>query len=385
MGAGRRLGLSRPGMLGGAVRAARVAGLAALLWATVSEHHSDGSPRVPVPLLAATSLAWLGWLVCLRVKASARLTGSVLAVLAGVGGAVGGLAPVGIAFPAVAVIAAATVVGWRATLGIAVLGGAALTATVLLAGSPRAIIVEGLLAIAAAVLGGITRRQHQDRAVQAELLLAERLRADTEQARAAALAERNRIGREVHDVLAHSLGALSVQLEAADALLETDADTDNDTGRAREYVRQARRRAVEALAETRTAVHALRAEPVPLSEQLSGLVSADGATRTVTGAEPRLEPGVQLALYRAAQEAISNARKHAPGAAVTMRVEYRSCGTVLLVHNGPCPDGSTPGALARSGAGAGLRGMRERVELAGGQLSAGANGGGWSVRAEVPR
>ena len=74
----------------------------------------------------------------------------------------------------------------------------------------------------AALLGGASRRQYRDRAAQAEALLAERMRADAERDRATALAERNRIGREIHDVLAHSLGALSVQLEAADALLETE-------------------------------------------------------------------------------------------------------------------------------------------------------------------
>ena len=261
MGPAQRLRLLRSGGMGGAVRVARVAGLAALMWATASEHHSDGSPRVPIAVLVVTALAWLAWLAATLAGAPPRVTWLALAVLAGAGGAVGGLAPIGIAFPAVAVIAAATLVGAVPAAAIAVIAAASLTITVLVAGSPHAIIVEGLLAIAAALLGGASRRQYQDRAAQAEQLLAERIRADAERDRAAALAERNRIGREVHDVLAHSLGALSVQLDAADALL----DTGGNQAKARELVQRARRLAVDGLTETRKAVHALRDEPVALS------------------------------------------------------------------------------------------------------------------------
>jgi signal transduction histidine kinase len=372
-----RLRLGRPGAMGRAVSIARVVGLVALIWASASQH-GDGTPRVPAALLGLTALAWAGWLVCLRVTAPVRTTWLTLAVLAAAGAAVGGLAPVGITFPAVAVIATATLTGMRPTLVVAVLGAVSLTSTVLIAGTPRSIIVEGLLAIAAAMLGGASRRQYQDRAAQAEELLAERVRADTEQARAAALAERNRIGREMHDVLAHSLGALSVQLEVADALLETDA------GNAREHVQRARRLAVDGLTEARKAVQALRDEPVALSEQLTALAAADGAALTVTGPERRLAPDVQLALYRAAQEAVSNARKHAPGAAVTLQLDYQSAATVLLVRNGPCPDGRPPSPLGLTGGGFGLSGMRERVELVGGELSAAAQDAGWTVRAAVP-
>jgi signal transduction histidine kinase len=365
--------------MGRAVRVAQVVGLIALLWATAGQH-SQGAPRVPAPLLVLTALGWAGWLVCLRVAAPVRATWLTLAVLATAGAAVGGLAPVGIAFPAVAVIATATLAGAVPTLAVAALATVSMTATVLIAGTPRSIIVEGLLAIAAAVLGGANRRQYQDRAAQAEQLLAERVRAETEQARAAALAERNRIGRDVHDVLAHSLGALSVQLEVADALLEPDAGT----AAAREHVQRARRLAVDGLAEARKAVRALRDEPVALSEQLTALAAADGAALTVIGPERRLSDDVRLALYRVAQEAMSNARKHAPGSAVTLRLDYQSAATVLLVHNGPCPDGRPPSPLGLTGGGFGLPGMRERIELLGGEVSAAAQDSGWTVRAAVP-
>lgn len=375
-----RLRSDRFGSTGGAVSVARVAGLVALLWATASEHRSDGSPRVPIALLVVTCVAWLAWLACERLGAAAAVIVAVLAVLAAAGAAVGGLAPVGLAFPAIAVIAAATRLGGAAPLLVALTGAVSLTITVMSASTPHAILVEGLLAIAAAILGGATRHQYQSRAAQAEHLLAERLRADAEHDRAAALAERNRVAREVHDVLAHSLGALSVQLDAADALLESHADP----ATVRDYVQQARRLAVNGLAETRAAVHALREEPVRLGDRIAALATSDGATLTVTGAERRLAPDAELALYRAAQEALSNARKHAPGARVTVHLDYGSETTMLVVANGVCPDPRAVTPLAATGGGFGLRGMRERIELLGGEVSAAAQDSGWTVRATVP-
>jgi signal transduction histidine kinase len=184
----------------------------------------------------------------------------------------------------------------------------------------------------------------------------------------------------VHDVLAHSLGALSVQLDAADALLESQADPSG----ARQYVQHARRFAVEGLAETRTAVQALRDEPIQLAEQLTALASTSAATLRVTGAQRRLPSNVELALYRAAQEALSNAGKHAPGASVTVHLDYGARSTALLVENGPCPEGRAASPLRDTGGGFGLRGMRERIELVGGEVSAAAHGSGWAVRATVP-
>jgi signal transduction histidine kinase len=129
----------------------------------------------------------------------------------------------------------------------------------------------------------------------------------------------------------------------------------------------------------------LRDEPLALGAQLAALASADGAALTVTGDERRLAPDAELALYRAAQEALSNARKHAPGAPVTLRLEFAPSATVLTVENGECPDGhGAPSPLGGTGGGYGLRGMRERIELLGGELSTAAAGGGWTVRAAVP-
>lgn len=375
-----RLRRSRPDAVGGAVRVVRLVGLAVLVWVVASEHHADGSPRVPAALLAVTAAGWVAWLVCSRLHRPQHETWLALAVVAGVGGVVGGLAPVGITFPAVSVIATSSLLGVRPALAVAAIGTAAVTTTVLVAATPNTIIAEGVLAIAAAVLGGASRRQYQDRVDQAEQLLAERGRADAEQARAAALAERNRIGREIHDVLAHALGALSVQLEAADALLETRGDLT----KARQSVQQARQLAVEGLLETRKAVHALHDEPIALCAQLATLASATGAALTITGTERRLDADVELAIYRAAQEALSNVRKHAPGAPVMLCLDYGPTATVLLVENGAPQDGGVRSPLTATGGGFGLRGMRERIELLGGEVSASAKDAGWTVRARVP-
>jgi signal transduction histidine kinase len=341
---------------------------------------SDGSRTVPTPLLVATAMAWACWLISWHRAASSRLTLLCLAALAGTGGAVAGFAPVGIAFPAIAVLAASMAFDTAPALGVAGVGAVAVIFSVLVLSTPRSIIAEGLLAIVAAVLGGASRRQYRDRAAQAEALLTERMRADTERDRAATLAERNRIGREIHDVLAHSLGALSVQLEAADALLESG----RDVGAVRPHLQQARRFAVEGLSETRAAVHALRDEPVALTEQLTALADADGADITVSGNARALPAEAGLALYRAAQEAMSNARKHAPGAALSLCLTYQAAATVLVITNGPARAGIASADLATSGSGFGLRGMRERIELLGGEVRAEPHERSFAVRVTVP-
>ena len=279
MGPVSRLRAARRSGLAGGIAALRVIGLVALVWVVAREHLSDGSRPVPVPWLVTTAAAWVCWLISWRRAPASRLTLACLAVLAGAGGVVAAFAPVGIAFPAIAVLAASMAFDTMPAVGVAAVGAVALIVSVLLLGTPGSIIAEGLLAMVAALLGGASRRQYRDRAAQAEALLGERMRADAERDRATALAERNRIGREIHDVLAHSLGALSVQLEAADALL----DDGTDAAAVRPLLQQARRFAVEGLSETRAAVHALRDEPVALTEQLTALAQADGADLTVTG------------------------------------------------------------------------------------------------------
>ena len=236
-------------------------------------------------------------------------------------------------------------------------------------------------------VAGDARRSRRLALRAAQDLLVMTRRANTEQAHAAALAERGRIARDVHDVLAHSLSGLAIQLEAADALLTDGADVE----RAHTMVIRARRLARDGLSEVRRAVAALREDVKPPQETLAAL-AADYAEDTgwpatfeVTGGPvPQLAVETAQTLQRVAQEALTNARKHAPGAAVEVR---------LAVGDGDGhADGRERGAgggcrrrSRHSGGGWGLVGLRERVELVGGSVETGATeGGGFRVAAVVP-
>jgi signal transduction histidine kinase len=233
-----------------------------------------------------------------------------------------------------------------------------------------------LLWTAVLVAFGLNRRQYENQTRHTEELLEQTRLAQSEHARAATLEERGRIARDLHDVLAHSLGALSVQLEVAEALL----DERGDTAGALERVRRSRRLAVQGLAEARNAVAALRADEVPeLPQAVAGLAGQhekDHGTPvrlTVQGNAERPESGVTVALLNAAREALTNAAKHAPGQPVEVELSYGN-GVRLSVRN----KGATRGE------GFGLAGMRERLALVGGTLTAGSDGDDWLVVAEVP-
>lgn len=209
------------------------------------------------------------------------------------------------------------------------------------------------------------------------MLALERDRVEVQQARADLLADGNRLAREVHDVLAHTLGAVATQLEALDAVL---TDTVGDD-RAAQIARRTRRLVVDGLTETRLAVRALRDEPVELIERLTVLAAAHPAELNVTGAVRPLKPAAGLALYRSAQEALTNAAKHAPGAPATLSVDFAADRVTLTAANGP---GASISALAGTGGGFGLQGIDERVRLLGGRCCAGPSGGGWTMLVELP-
>lgn len=186
-------------------------------------------------------------------------------------------------------------------------------------------------------------------------------------------------------MLAHALGGLVVALDAADALLGEGGDPD----KGRSLVVDARRLAVAGLEETRRAIAALRGDPVALPEMLAALAARNGTDQQVAtevrGTSRDLPPASGLALYRTAQEALTNARKHAPGARVDMSLTYAARSAVLRVVNGEPPDGAG-GAhpLTSTGGGYGLSGLQERAELLGGTLRAERDSGGFVVEAEVP-
>ena len=366
-----------------ALTLARLAGLAAILWGTANQllPHPPGRAWAAPALMGLAVVAWLAWMASRRFGAPARVTWACLAVLSVAGGSLAGYSPFAVAFVAIACLGAAIAFEAEPAIAVGAVGFAALVISVLALGAPvpGEVIAEGAFSAVAALMIGASRRQYLARTYQAEQLLAERVRADAERDRAAALAERNRLGREIHDVLAHSLGALSVQLEAAHAVLGTSEDRD----KARRLVEKARRLAVEGLEETRRAVHALRDEPVDLAEQVAALAAREGAGLTVVGRPRALGTDAGLAVYRAAEEALTNARKHAPGAEVSVRLDFTPETTVLVVDNGATTD-VVASELAGTGGGFGLQGMRERVELVGGRVRAEPTRSGWTVEIAVP-
>lgn len=277
----------------------------------------------------------------------------------------------------------------------------------------------------ATALAGANRRQSVIRAEDAELLLAQTQRSHEEQVRAAALGERTRIARDVHDVLAHSLAGLTIQLDAAMLLLER-SDPD---GRPLQHVTRAHGLAREGLREAREAVGALRGDAVPLATGLEHLAAdhrrtGGAATVAVEGDVEVLSPDAAWALLRIAREAVTNVRKHAPshGLAVRLRIADGTAELEVLDRPGGGPgsgdggttgrsevpegdvtptdgveadgpgaaDGAVPdgtgaaGGLAATGGGYGLRGMGERANAIGGTVQAGPDGDGWRVLARVP-
>ncbi|MFF1698428.1 sensor histidine kinase [Streptomyces sp. NPDC058257] len=236
-------------------------------------------------------------------------------------------------------------------------------------------LVTSLIVIGLA-LAGYTLRLDADARGNAQRLLAQERAARTAEAETAALAERARIAREIHDVLAHSLSAQMVHLEAARLLIEGDATRDQVLDR----VVAARSMAREGLAETRQALSALRGEMTPVEDFLHELVASDKAAVSVTGARRALPAEASQTVRRVAQEALTNVRKHAPGATVFVRLAYGEGEVTLDVKD----SGGPPGELAASGAGYGLLGMRERAELLGGSLTAGPGEEGFIVTLKVP-
>jgi signal transduction histidine kinase len=233
--------------------------------------------------------------------------------------------------------------------------------------------------------------------------------ADARRREAAALvgaahqAERTRIARELHDVVAHQLSAIAVQAGAARIAAESaQVPAGNQApagGQAPAAVlATVERLAREALTELNHLLGALRREqaddparrPSPTLGELETLVDAARAAGVpadlaIEGGPRRLSPGVELSCYRIIDEALTNVARHAPGAPTRVVLRYRPGGLDIEVANGPPPGGAQPAAPRPASGGRGVRGMRERAELYGGRLDARpCPGGGFAVTAAIP-
>jgi signal transduction histidine kinase len=225
-----------------------------------------------------------------------------------------------------------------------------------------------------------------------ELLLAQLADAQDEQARAATRAERGRIAAELHDVLAHCLSGAAIQLQGARVL----AARESASAPVREAIERASNLVNDGLVNARAAVGALRGEPLPGVAELDRLVAGFRrdfgmpASLTVQGQPYPLGAETDLLLYRAAQEALTNIARYAPGVPAFVSLHYRSGHICLTVRNqasGPHASGSSipaPPGLATVGGGRGLAGLSDRLVPLGGSLHAGPRADGWQVDVEVP-
>jgi signal transduction histidine kinase len=212
--------------------------------------------------------------------------------------------------------------------------------------------------------------------------------------RAAALAERQRLARDMHDVLAHSLSGLVLQLEGARLLALSNPGDERLAG----TIDRAHQLAKSGLEEARQAIGMLRDDELPGPAKLAVLARAFEADTGIPCAyaaegEPReLGSAARLAVYRVAQEALTNIRKHASPDRVDVRLEYLSGEITLAVQDYAANPSrpSAPSSTALTGhrehldGGYGLAGMRERAELLGGTLAAGPTDGGFLVLLRVP-
>jgi signal transduction histidine kinase len=212
----------------------------------------------------------------------------------------------------------------------------------------------------------------------------------------ALLEERQRIARELHDVVAHHMSVIAIQAEAA------PYKTEDPPPELVESFAEIRASALSGLSELRRVLGVLRSEtaqvaPQPGLDDLPGLIEsarAGGVTVTsgVTGAPRPLPEGVDLSAYRIVQEALSNAMRHAPGSAVQVKLHYGDAALVVEVRNDGLPSNGQAGVAGQSagsgfshGSGHGIIGMRERATMLGGNLQAGPTGKGeFLVTAALP-
>jgi signal transduction histidine kinase len=257
-------------------------------------------------------------------------------------------------------------------------------------GSEEGVLAILLAALApAAALAGIARRAR----IQAQMHIAARQVIADSMAEHTARGERALIARELHDVVAHHISMIAVQAETA--RLATPGMPAAGAQRLQEIGDTARagltemRRLLGVLRED--AQHAdpalgrVERRPQPGLQQLNELLdearqaSGTGLRLIVSGSPAALDPGVELAAYRIVQEGLTNARRHAPGAAVDVELRFTDAALRLRIRD------NGPGPCAEPGTGHGLTGMRERAAAAGGELRTGAApGGGFLIEATLP-
>ena len=357
--------------------------------------HPGAGPR-GIAVAVALGISVVGWIIWIRFGRSYRVAVAALAVMGAAGGALAGISPLSpaIAVGCVVTSAAGARLSTEASLAIT----AETVAAFLIAGLATGAPAEALVGFPAAFIGlwafGLSRHAYLLRAEQAEQTLEQTRRAREAEKQTAALAERARIAREIHDVLAHSLAAVSVNLQAAVGLLSELPDQGPELAKAIECLARAGAFTREGMAEARQAILALRdnatpESPMTLAGQLQALAEdyradGDAAIEFTVAGEPRpVAAEAGLTVYRTVQEALTNARKHAPGQPVSLTLEFTPAAVTAGIVN-PLPPAGAARPLTHAGAGYGLTGLRERAALGGGTLTAEQADGYWRVCLTIP-
>ena len=265
-----------------------------------------------------------------------------------------------------------------------VAGFALVIGVVVLDGGGGSDLGFGAVLLAGPWLAGRLVRGRTDQARRSDERAALATERAAEQARVAAEEERARIARELHDLISHTLSVVVIQAGAAERLVRTDPDQAEDA------MREIQRSGRQAVGEMRSLLSLIRTAddpgraPQPGLDQVAELVEQEqtagrDVTLDVRGDVRPLARGLELSAYRVVQEALTNARTHAGGAPVRVRVAYLpTCLELTIVDDGH-------GREHGLGGGHGIVGMQERVALYGGRLEVGpAEPSGWQIRATFP-
>jgi len=354
----------------------------------VGETLHGGASARPAPIVLGICAAlvlvgrrrWPGWTLL--------VSGALVAVLFHVDRSA---ASVAVLAPAVALYSVALRRGRLQQLAGGVLAiTAVIAADVIHSGRPTVgQTIAHVLLVAVPLLAAEVIRTHQAnvRLLEERLELAEQAREQEAERRAER--ERMRIARDLHDVVAHTLTEINVTAAAAAERGSPDES--------REALEQIERRSHGAIAELRGILGVLRGPasaeapraPTPGIDDICEMVGrARSAGLQVSidihGSAPsRISDPTSLAAYRIVQESLTNVRRHAPGAAAAVTLQFDPTQLVLTVDNGP-RSGAGDGATEPGSAGVGIVGMRERANVAGGTLDAGPHATGFRVRADLP-
>lgn len=354
-------------------------GLLAVVQALVQQQRGaaaiPAAPAVLILMAAATTVP-LGLLWAQPGISATVLAGAAL-VAAGLPGSytAAGLA---------ALLAAVWRLGYRHAQLLAAAIAVAFLVLALFTTNGRITTVALAAGVPLAAWAGYARRAGHDQAAGS----AERAAMSGSLVEHAARGERARISRELHDVVAHHISMIAVQAETArlttPGMPEAGAQRLAAIGDTARSALTEMRRLLGVLRED-TRQEPSRLDPQPGLSQLNALLdgardaSGAGTRLIVSGWLTTLDPGVELAAYRIVQEALTNARRHAPGAAVDVELRYEPGRLFVRIRD------NGPGAEPDTGAGHGIQGMRERATAAGGSLRTGAAfGGGFFVEASLP-